>query len=59
MTVTRRHVLQQGGLVLLMGAAELARGAGIVAVRVWPAQDYTRVTVMPEGPCLRVCWPAR
>jgi len=42
---SRRYFLQQGSLVLLIGATELARGAGIVAVRVWPAQDYTRVTI--------------
>ncbi len=30
---------------LLLGAAELARAAAIVAVRVWPAADYTRVTI--------------
>ncbi len=34
-----------GGLVLLLGASELAFGASIVAVRVWPADDYTRVTL--------------
>jgi len=34
-----------GGVVLLLGTAQLARGAGIVAVRVWPATDYTRVTI--------------
>ena len=43
--LSRRFFLQQGSLVLLLGTAELARGAGIVAVRVWPAQDYTRVTI--------------
>jgi N-acetylmuramoyl-L-alanine amidase len=31
--------------VLLLAAPQLARGAGIVAVRVWPAADYTRVTL--------------
>jgi N-acetylmuramoyl-L-alanine amidase len=31
--------------VLLLGAAEIVHGAGILAVRVWPAQDYTRVTI--------------
>ncbi len=41
----RRALLQGGGIVLLLGAGELARGASIVAVRVWPAQDYTRVTI--------------
>ena len=42
----RRDVLRQvGGVVLLLGASELAFGASIVAVRVWPADDYTRVTL--------------
>ncbi len=30
---------------LLLGSADLVFGAGIVAVRVWPAADYTRVTI--------------
>jgi N-acetylmuramoyl-L-alanine amidase len=34
-----------GSLVLLLGAREIAWGATIVAVRVWPADDYTRVTI--------------
>ena len=33
----RRSLLQAGSLVLLLGAAQIARGASIVAVRVWPA----------------------
>jgi N-acetylmuramoyl-L-alanine amidase len=42
----RRHWLQKGGaLVLLLSARQLAWGASIVAVRVWPAADYTRVTI--------------
>ncbi len=41
----RRSALQSGAVVLLLGAAQIARGASIVAVRVWPAQDYTRVTI--------------
>ena len=45
MTMDRRLLLQTGSLVLLLGRAELARGATIVAVRVWPASDYTRVTI--------------
>ena len=45
-STTRRAWLQQGGaLVLLMSARQLAFGASIVAVRVWPAADYTRVTI--------------
>ncbi|GAD20753.1 N-acetylmuramoyl-L-alanine amidase [Acidovorax sp. MR-S7] len=42
---TRRSLLQAGSLVLLLGAQQIARGATIVAVRVWPAQDYSRVTI--------------
>lgn len=42
----RRDLLLQGGtLVLLLGRAQLASGASIVAVRVWPAEDYSRVTL--------------
>lgn len=42
----RRHALRSlGTLVLSLGAAELAHGAAIVAVRVWPASEYTRVTI--------------
>ena len=46
MSQDRRRFLQQGGsLVLLLGAGQLAWGASIVAVRIWPAEDYTRVTI--------------
>ena len=31
--------------MLLLGSAQLARGASILGVRVWPANDYTRVTI--------------
>ena len=41
----RRQLLQSGAVVLLLGAQHLARGASIVAVRVWPAPDYSRVTI--------------
>ena len=41
----RRTLLQSGALVLLLGRAQLARGATILGVRVWPANDYTRVTI--------------
>jgi N-acetylmuramoyl-L-alanine amidase len=41
----RRDLLQSGALVLLLGAHHLARGASIMAVRVWPAPDYSRVTI--------------
>ena len=43
--ISRRHALQMGSLVLLLGTQHLARGASIVAVRVWPSKDYTRLTI--------------
>jgi N-acetylmuramoyl-L-alanine amidase len=50
----RRQALRaMGRLVLLLGAPQLAQGANganIVAVRVWPAQDYTRVTIESDAP---------
>jgi N-acetylmuramoyl-L-alanine amidase len=49
--MSRRRFLQRGGsLVLLLGAAQLARGATIVAVRLWPAKEYTRVTIESDQP---------
>jgi N-acetylmuramoyl-L-alanine amidase len=32
-----------------MGASQLAWGARIVAVRIWPAEDYTRVTIESDA----------
>lgn len=43
--IGRRALLQTGSLVLLLGRAQIASGASIVAVRVWPAEDYSRVTL--------------
>ncbi len=43
--LNRRHALQMGGIVLLLGTQHIARGATIVAVRVWPSKDYTRLTI--------------
>ena len=45
----RRTLLQTGSLVLTMGLAELARGATILTVRVWPAPEYSRVTIESDG----------
>ena len=46
----RRAALRaMGGLVLALGARELAFGAAIVAVRVWPAAAYTRVTIESDA----------
>jgi N-acetylmuramoyl-L-alanine amidase len=46
---SRRTALQLGGLVLLLGVQHIARGATIVAVRVWPSKDYTRLTIESDG----------
>ena len=43
-------VLPSGTLVLAMGMHELARGATLLAVRVWPAADYSRVTLESDVP---------
>ncbi|HZY20719.1 MAG TPA: N-acetylmuramoyl-L-alanine amidase [Ramlibacter sp.] len=45
----RRDLLRGGSLVLLLGTAHIARGATIVAVRIWPAPDYSRVTIESDG----------
>ena len=47
--MNRRDVLQSGTLVLLLSAQHIARGATIVAVRVWPSKDYTRLTIESDG----------
>ena len=39
-----------GAAVLLLGARDLVFGASIVAVRVWPAADYTRITIESDAP---------
>ena len=53
-TPERRRALRTlGRAVLLLGAPQLALGAAgatIVAVRVWPAQDYTRITIESDAP---------
>ncbi len=43
--IQRRSLLQGGSLALLLSSADIAWGASIVAVRVWPAAAYTRVTI--------------
>jgi N-acetylmuramoyl-L-alanine amidase len=43
---TRRTVIKAGGALLLsVFAPGMAHAAQILAVRVWPAEDYTRVTL--------------
>jgi N-acetylmuramoyl-L-alanine amidase len=48
-SMDRRQLLKAGSLVLLLGAQEIARGASVVAVRIWPAKDYTRLTIESDG----------
>ncbi len=46
----RRTLLKSGGsIVLSLGLAELAHGATIITVRVWPAPEYSRVTIESDS----------
>lgn len=45
----RRALLRSAGLAWLLGRLPLAHGAGIVAVRVWPAPEYSRVTIESDA----------
>jgi N-acetylmuramoyl-L-alanine amidase len=48
---SRRHALHRmGQLALLLGTHQLAFGATIVAVRLWPGRDNTRVTIESDAP---------
>ncbi|MDP2249941.1 MAG: AMIN domain-containing protein, partial [Hydrogenophaga sp.] len=47
--ISRRTLLRSGTLVLLLGVQHIARGASVLAVRIWPAEDYTRVTIESDG----------
>jgi len=55
--IRRRRWLRGAGSLCLLSvtpvgalAAGVANGSSIVAVRVWPAEDYTRVTIEHKGP---------
>ena len=43
--VRRRALARMGSLALTLVGATAVRASAIVAVRVWPAADYTRVTI--------------
>jgi N-acetylmuramoyl-L-alanine amidase len=45
MHIQRRDWLKASSLALLLGWADISKGASLMAVRVWPARDYTRVTL--------------
>ncbi|MBK0392643.1 N-acetylmuramoyl-L-alanine amidase [Ramlibacter algicola] len=49
MSIGRRDLVRGGAVALLLGRAQIARGATIVAVRLWPAPDYTRVTIESDA----------
>jgi N-acetylmuramoyl-L-alanine amidase len=47
---SRRAALRSmGALVLGLGGRDIAAGAAIIAVRVWPADDYTRITIESDA----------
>lgn len=45
----QRRRLLQGSVVLLLGAHQIARGATVLAVRLWPAPEYTRLTIESDA----------
>ncbi len=45
----RRTLLKTGSIVLSLGLPHIAHGATILTVRVWPAPDYSRVTIESDG----------
>ncbi|RQH04187.1 N-acetylmuramoyl-L-alanine amidase [Paraburkholderia dinghuensis] len=48
----RRQILKAGASTLVLGLAapRLALAASVIGVRVWPARDYTRVTIESDQP---------
>ena len=46
----RRRFLKASSLVLSLGVQEFAWGASVLAVRIWPAKEYTRVTIESDVP---------
>ena len=48
----RRTLLQTGSIILTLGTLELSHGATIITVRVWPAPEYSRVTIESDGALL-------
>ncbi|HEX7936102.1 MAG TPA: N-acetylmuramoyl-L-alanine amidase [Paraburkholderia sp.] len=48
----RRQILRAGASTLVLGlvAPRLAHASSVLGVRVWPARDYTRVTIESDQP---------
>ena len=49
-TLNRRTLLGASTLVLFLGPQQIAHGAQVVAVRLWPSADYTRITIESDSP---------
>lgn len=47
--LARRRLLQWACLIMASGLPRLARAAEVIAVRLWPAQDYTRITLESDN----------
>lgn len=45
----RRTFLETGAVVLTLGLSPWARGANIITVRIWPAPEYSRVTIESDS----------
>ena len=48
-TINRRALIGKSALALLLAKTDIAWGATIFAVRIWPAEEYTRVTIESDG----------
>jgi len=46
----RRNLIQAGFAAVVLGPADLSWGASMLAVRIWPSTDYTRVTLESDTP---------
>ena len=53
-SVGRRQLLRYAGATLILSVSPLAGAAAkqpsVLSVRIWPAADYTRVTLEHDGP---------
>ena len=46
----RRQLLAHAAGLTLLGGADLARAARLLALRVWPAREYSRITLESDEP---------
>ena len=45
----RRDLLRLSAVLMAVGLPRLAYAVSVVAVRMWPAEDYTRITIESDG----------